>query len=109
MILKWATKRLLMAEICNEDEGGANPATFASALNSVLNGYNPDPDEEFDMKKVEAQLTELIDKFGPNALANDFVHKPDWDRRFEIAHRRERMKKLAAKNTLAVPSEVEGE
>lgn len=105
--LTWATKRLLMTEICNEDEN--EPATIESALSSVRHGYDPDPEEEFDMKKVEFQLTELIDKFGPNALANDFVHKPDWDRRFEIAHRRERMKSFAAKNTLAVPSEVEGE
>lgn len=101
--LTWATKRLLMAEVCNEDEGGANPATLGSALDSVLQGYDPDPEEEFDMKKVESQLTELIDEFGPKAFASDFLIKADWDMRFEIAQRRERMKRR--KKTLAVPSE----
>jgi len=101
--LAWATKRLLMAEICNEDEGGVTPATISSALESVRSGYDPAPEEEFDMKKVEAQLTELLDEF-PNGLASDFLVKADWDMRFEIAQRRERMKRRAAKS-LAVPSD----
>jgi type II secretory pathway component GspD/PulD (secretin) len=100
--LTWATKRLLMAEICNEDEGGVTPATLKSALCSVKQGYDPDPEEEFDMNKVKTQLTELIDEFGTKALAQDFIIKADWDRRFEIADRKERQK-----NSLAVPSEAE--
>ena len=103
--LTWATKRLLMAEICNEDENKS--ATIESALSSVRQGYDPDPEEEFDMKKVEFQLVELFTEFGPRSLASDFLIKADWDRRFEIARRKERMKKRAAKNTLAVPSDVE--
>jgi len=101
VILTWATKRLLMAEICNEDVDGVTPATLVSALDSVQQGYDPDPEEEFDMKKVETQLTSLIDEFGPNSFANDFVCKADWDKRFEVAARK---KMQLAKNSLVVPS-----
>lgn len=81
--LSWELKRLLMAEIDNEAEGGESPATLGTALGSLRQGYNPDPDHRIDMAKVEAELTALIEKEGLDALAEDRVSSDDWRKRLQ--------------------------
>ena len=80
-MISWETKRLLMAEIDNEKDGGASPTTLASALDSVLQGYNPDLNDRFDMGSFEAELRQLVAEHGPEALAAGFVSDSDWIRR----------------------------
>jgi hypothetical protein len=85
----------MMAEVCNEVDDV--PATLGDVLNSVRNGFDPDPEEEFDVKKVENQLLELVKEYGLQSEVGDFLSKSDWDRRFEVADRRERIKRQMEK------------
>lgn len=55
-------RRLIRAEIGNEEHGGASPATLESALDSVRQGY--DPGHGDDMNAVQEELEELIRRHG---------------------------------------------
>ena len=68
-------KRLLMAEIDNEADGGDSPATLKSAMESLKGGYEPCPG--FPVAKVKKELAALIAKKG-NARANRFVTDADF-------------------------------
>ena len=82
-------KRLLMAEIDNEADGGDSPATLKSALESLKGGYEPRPG--FPVAKVKKELAALIAKKG-NARADRFVTDADFAARKPA-------KKLAKKAT----------
>jgi hypothetical protein len=61
------TARLFGAEVDNEDEGGVSPATLASALDSVQQGYDPrmfPGQEEWDADAVMAEIEALIKEHG---------------------------------------------
>ena len=68
-------KRLLMAEIDNEAEGGDSPATLKSAADSLAGGYTPY--DGFPVAKVKKELAALIGKRG-NARANRLVTDADF-------------------------------
>lgn len=76
--ISWDTKRLMMAEIDNEEEGGS-PAVLWSALDSVKQGYVPF--DEADMEFVAEELEALIDFFGPRTELEDFITSGDWENR----------------------------
>lgn len=82
-VMNWHTKRLMMAEIDNEEKGGEKPATLRSAFESVLSGYNPDEQTftEDDMKQVGVELTRLTDLYGNDAALENFVTAHDWAKR----------------------------
>jgi hypothetical protein len=72
------TKRLLVAEIDNEEKGGANPATLNSALSSVQCGYAVG--EDFNKVQVEGQLNWLIEMFGEDTILESFITPSDYKR-----------------------------
>lgn len=89
MFISWPTKRLLMAEILNETNeeagnardgrsspGGETPATLASALESVRQGYEPYRD--FPAAFVAEELKLLIAANGPQFPAADLLTNRDW-------------------------------
>lgn len=75
----WELKRLLMAEIENEADGGASPATLDSALESLQSGYSPY--EGFPVDAVYDEL-ELLTEYGDGGTpAVELLTKADWKRR----------------------------
>ncbi len=78
MTASWALKRLLMAEIANEADGGVSPATLDSAYDSLASGY--EPHEGFPAEEVRQELLSFLKKY-KNAYASQFVTEADWLRR----------------------------
>lgn len=89
MFISWPTKRLLMAEVSNEHDaeagsshdgrsspGGVTPATLASALDSVRQGY--EPYAGFPAAFVAEELKLLIRQHGPKYEASDLLTDRDW-------------------------------
>jgi hypothetical protein len=74
-------KRLLMAEIDNESEGGDTPATLESAAESLAGGYKPC--KGYPVAKVKKELAALITEKG-NAPAARFVSDADWKERAQL-------------------------
>ncbi len=87
-------KRLLMAEIDNEADGGDSPATLKSAMESLKGGYEPCPG--FPVAKVKKELAALIAKKG-NARANRFVTDADFAARKKLTQAEARNPKAAKK------------
>lgn len=83
MKISWATKRFLMAEINNESEGGEKPATIGSALDSMIQGYNPNPDlfDETTLNEVEMELKTLSKRKGKRCRLETLISKEDWAKR----------------------------
>ena len=75
-------KRLLMAEIDNEADGGDSPTTLETVLESLEGGCSPY--DGFPVEDVKAELAALIDKFG-KAPADRFVCEADWKARAEAS------------------------
>lgn len=73
------TKWLLIAEIENEADGGVSPATLGSALDSVDQGYCPDPDDHLDMGPIGDEIERLIKEHGADKLAEELVDTDDWE------------------------------
>jgi hypothetical protein len=81
------TKWTLIAEVNNEDDGGVTPSTLASALDSVEQGYNPDPDEGVTppfvtdemMDAVAKELEALIAEHGENCPLETLLTDADWN------------------------------
>lgn len=70
------TERLFRAEIGNERDGGVSPATLESALDSLVQGYDPridEPGEEWDGNAVEVEIESLIEEYGGD------VELSNWD------------------------------
>jgi len=80
--VSWPLKRLIMAEIDNEADGGDSPATLESVLESLDGGCTPY--DGFPVEDVKAELATLIDKFG-KAPADRFVCEADWKARAEAS------------------------
>lgn len=82
-MVRWKTKWLLMAEIDNEEKGGASPATLESALDSVRQGYNPDENNfaKEDMEEIEKELMKLAQRFGGDCSLEHFITIEDWRKR----------------------------
>ena len=74
-------KRLLMAEIDNETEGGDSPATLETVKASLDSGYTPC--DGFPVAAVKGELEALIAKQG-NAPAERFVATADWESRAKV-------------------------
>ena len=76
-------KRVLMAEIDNEADGGTSPTTLASALDSLDQGYNPDPDKysDEDMQRVRGELRNFMHKYGEDKEAEELLTPEDWQKR----------------------------
>ncbi len=71
-------KRLFMAEIDNEAQGGDSPATLQTVRESLVGGY--EPYLGFPVQAVQSELDELIAIVG-NANAERFVTTADWQNR----------------------------
>lgn len=76
--ISWDTKRLFMAEINNEKEGGVSPSTLWSALDSLKQGYKPF--EGFLSEFVEKELRDLIKEHGEATEVEIFLADEDWNR-----------------------------
>ncbi len=88
MFISWPTKRLLMAEIGNEDDrrgnsrdgcsspGGKTPATLASALDTMQQGY--EPYRGFPAAFVAEELESLTGLHGPMFPEADLLTDRDW-------------------------------
>ena len=87
-------KRLLMAEIDNEADGGDSPATLKSALESLKGRYDPCPG--FPVAKVKKELAALIAKHG-NARVDRFVTDADFAARKPAKKRAKKPAKKPAK------------
>lgn len=87
--ISWPTKRLLMAEVLNETDeeagnsrdgrsspGGVSPATLASALDTVRQGY--EPYAAFPAAFVAEELKLLIGQHGQNCPAGELLTDRDW-------------------------------
>lgn len=84
--ISWPTRRLLMAEVPNEDGGGGGrdgsspggetPTTLASALDAVRHGYEPYAD--FPSAFVAEELKLLIRRHGPKFPAGEVLTDRDW-------------------------------
>ena len=72
-------KRLLMAEIDNEAEGGDSPATLETVKASLDSGYKPC--DKFSVGKVKKELTGLIDRIGGTVPAKRLLTTADWESR----------------------------
>jgi hypothetical protein len=72
-------KRLLMAEIDNEAEGGDSPATLGTVKDSLDGGYRPY--DTFPVDKVKKELADLIERVGGTCPAKRFVTTADWESR----------------------------
>ena len=72
-------KRLLMAEIDNEAEGGDSPATLETVKASLDSGYKPY--DKFPVGKVTKELTGLIDRIGGTVPAKRLLTTADWESR----------------------------
>jgi hypothetical protein len=79
MNLSWDLKRLLMAEIENEADGGEVPSTLRSCLESLQCGYAPF--DGFPVSTVEAELKDLIAVHDRERSVRDLVSSADWARR----------------------------
>lgn len=79
MNVSWELKRLFMAEIVNEDEGGVTPATLDSTYESLESGY--EPYDDFPVETVRFELLELLRHQGNGRLATSFITNEDWLRR----------------------------
>ena len=88
-------KRLLMAEIDNEADGGDSPATLKSAADSLAGGYTPY--DGFPVAKVKKELAALIGKRG-NARAERFVSDADFIARRRMTQAEKRNPKAAKKS-----------
>lgn len=87
-LISWPTRRLLMAEVGNEDEGSSNsrdgrsspggetPATLQSALDSVQQGY--EPYAGFPSAFVAEELKRLVGQHGPKFPAGELLTDRDW-------------------------------
>ena len=69
-------KRLLMAEIDNEAEGGDSPATLETVKASLDSGYTPC--DGFPVAKVKKELVGLIDRVGGTVPAKRLLTTADW-------------------------------
>jgi len=87
-------KRLLMAEIDNEADGGDSPVTLKSALESLKGGYEPRPG--FPVARVKKELAALIGKRG-NERADRFVTDADFAARKPAKKAAKKPAKKAAK------------
>ncbi len=68
--------RLFRAEIGNERDGGVTPATLESALDSLVQGYDPridEPGEDWDGDAVELEIESLIEQYDAD------VELSEWD------------------------------
>jgi hypothetical protein len=86
--ISWPTRRLLMAEIANEDDGSGNSrdgcsspggvktATLASALDSVQQGY--EPYAGFPSAFVAEELKLLQKRFGKKYPCAELLSDRDW-------------------------------
>ena len=86
--ISWPTRRLLMAEVGNEDDGSGNSrgggsspggvrtATLASALDSVQQGY--EPYAGFPSAFVAEELKLLVGQHGPKFPAGELLTDRDW-------------------------------
>ena len=77
-----ALKRLIMAEIDNEGDGGAEPAELETIMESLDGGYTPY--DGFPVTDVKAELAALIADKG-KAPPDRFVTDADWQERAKIA------------------------
>lgn len=76
--ISWPTKRLLMAEIDNEEDGG-DETTLGTALDSLQGGY--EPYDGFEKGAVESELKNLIRLYGDEKEAEDLITNDDWKKR----------------------------
>lgn len=75
--VSWPLKRLFMAEVDNEAEGGTSPATLGTAADSLRQGY--EPYVGFDADAAAVELAALLDAHGGDALLEDFLTDEDWE------------------------------
>ena len=75
----WELRRLFMAEIDNEADGGESPATVATTYESVASGYMPYAD--FPIDEVRAELKKLIADGHEHVCATQFLTNEDWFKR----------------------------
>ena len=74
--MTWNLKRLLMAEMDNEADGGESPTTFNSALDSLNSGY--EPFDGFPMNEVKAELQTMIETHGGETNVETHLTSEDW-------------------------------
>ena len=74
-----ALKRLFMAEIDNEAEGGDSPATLETVKESLDSGYKPY--DKVPAAKVKKELVGLIDRIGGTVPAKRLLTTADWESR----------------------------
>jgi len=78
----WPLRRLFMAEVENEADGGDAEPTLATARDSMAGGYEPYVGfaEDRDEEGIEAELAALIEWYGDDQELAALLTDDDWSR-----------------------------